>query len=159
MAAKEVERKLRRGLDVLGLDAEAALPYLLHLLGQPVNGALDGVAAEVVGIRTRDTILGLLRERCRMSPTLMCVEDLHWIDSASEEVLVRAMEDRDKLPLMILCTYRPPIPAAGEGTGSGEGDRARAALGQGHHRSPEEPPRYRRPAGRAHPAGSRQGRG
>ena len=107
MAAKEVERKLRRGLDVLGLDAEAALPYLLHLLGQPVNGALDGVAAEVVGIRTRDTILGLLRERCRMSPTLMCVEDLHWIDSASEEVLVRAMEDRDKLPLMILCTYRP----------------------------------------------------
>ena len=84
--APEAGRKLARGLDVLGLEAEGILPYLLNLLGlAPADGGLDEIAGEVLGIRTRDAVAAMLRERCRLSPTALLIEDLHWIDSASEE--------------------------------------------------------------------------
>ncbi len=106
--ALDAERRLARGLEVLGLEAEAILPYLMNLLGlAPADGGLDKVAGEVLGIRTRDAISAMLRERCRLSPTVMFIEDLHWIDSASEDLLARAAGETEALPLLIVATYRP----------------------------------------------------
>ena len=104
----EAERRLARGLEVLGLEAEAILPYLMNLLGlSPADGGLDKIAGEVLGIRTRDAIAAMLRERYRLSPTVMFIEDLHWIDSASEDLLARVAGEAEELPLLIVSTYRP----------------------------------------------------
>lgn len=106
--AKEVERKLTNGLAVLGLQPETTLPYLKNLLGlTTAEGGIEDIAGEVLGIRTREAILAMLRERCHLSPTVLYVDDLHWIDTASEELLQRAVEEGDGLPLLIICTYRP----------------------------------------------------
>ena len=106
--AVEAERKLTRGLQVLGLDAEAHVPYLLNLFGlEAPAGSLDGVADEVVGIRTRDAILAMLEERCRLTPTILILEDLHWVDRASEDLVARIAGMDGTLPLLTLCTYRP----------------------------------------------------
>ena len=78
----------------------------MHLLGRapdPVR-ALD---SELLGLRTRRALQGLLEARCRLSPTVMIVEDLHWIDSASEEYLRWATEPGPAVSLLIVCTYRP----------------------------------------------------
>ncbi|MFQ5899736.1 MAG: AAA family ATPase, partial [Candidatus Methylomirabilia bacterium] len=105
---QEVERKVRRGLELLGLKAEARLPFLLNLLGlDPGREAFQGLDGEIVGARTREVLQELLRERCRLSPVVLVMEDLHWIDTASEELLLRAAQSTERIPLLILCAYRP----------------------------------------------------
>jgi tetratricopeptide (TPR) repeat protein len=104
----EARRRLRRGLEVLGLGANDHLPYLLRLLGHEAgDDALDRVADEVIGIRTRNAILAMVRERCRLAPTVMIIEDLHWIDSASEALLSWAASSGEALPLLVVLTHRP----------------------------------------------------
>jgi class 3 adenylate cyclase/tetratricopeptide (TPR) repeat protein len=106
-------RKLDDGLKLLGLASAQNLGLLLNLLGlKAPEGVLQGLDATLIGLRTRDLLQQLLQARCRLSPTVMLLEDLHWIDSASEELLGKMVESGDALPLMILHTrrpeYRPP---------------------------------------------------
>jgi predicted ATPase len=65
---------------------------------------LDGV---LVGLRTRELLQQLLEARCRLSPVVLVIEDLHWIDSASEELLGKIIDSAAKLRLLILTTRRP----------------------------------------------------
>jgi class 3 adenylate cyclase/tetratricopeptide (TPR) repeat protein len=104
----ETERKLRSGLQILGIDADETLPYLLNLLGIEVAGReFRKEDSEVVGVRTRRTLQRLLLERCRMSPVVLYVEDLHWVDAPSEELLSWVAEGEEGLPLLVVCAYRP----------------------------------------------------
>ena len=51
----EIERRLSRGLESLGLNAGESLPSLLNLLGhQPVDGSVNALDSETVGVRTRN---------------------------------------------------------------------------------------------------------
>ena len=104
----EVERKLRDGMDFLDLKAEAILPFLLGLLGLEVEGdALRGLDGAIVGARTREVLHDLLRARCRLSPVVLLVDDLHWADTASQELLLRLAQSEERIPLLVLCAYRP----------------------------------------------------
>jgi len=108
-AREVVERKLLDGLEMLGMRPHGTLPYLLNLLGFDTELAqVRNEDAEVIGIRTRDVLCSLLRQRCRLSPVLLFVDDVHWMDSASEEVLVRIAERETDVPLLVLSTCRPP---------------------------------------------------
>jgi class 3 adenylate cyclase/tetratricopeptide (TPR) repeat protein len=103
----DVARKLEKGLTILGLASDESLGLLLNLLGLKVaNGALRGMDGVVIGLRTRELLLKLLEERCRIMPVVMVLEDLHWIDSASQELLGRLIAKKGRLPLLILCTHR-----------------------------------------------------
>ncbi|MBT3553499.1 MAG: AAA family ATPase [Rhodospirillaceae bacterium] len=103
-----LERRLKRGLERLGLDAEAEAPYLLNLLGVKVEGAeFTKEHSEIAGIRTRDLLARLLEERCRISPVVLYIEDLHWMDAASEALLVRLVGDAGERRLLTIFTYRP----------------------------------------------------
>jgi class 3 adenylate cyclase len=105
---KDVERKLEIGLTVLGLSSLQNLGLLLNLLGlNPPEGALTGLDGLLIGLRTRDLVQSLLEVRCRLSPVVLLLEDLHWIDSVSEEVLGRMIGSEAKLPLLLLHTRRP----------------------------------------------------
>jgi len=107
-AQEEVARKLHDGLTCLGLAGEQNLALLLNLLGlKPPTGTLKGLDGVLIGLRTRDLLLRVLRERCRTRPVVMLLEDLHWIDSVSEELLLRIITIEDDLPLLILSTLRP----------------------------------------------------
>ena len=65
---------------------------------------LDGV---LIGLRTRDLLQSLLEARCRLSPVVLLIEDLHWIDSVSNEVLGKIISGGTKLQLLLLHTRRP----------------------------------------------------
>ncbi len=105
---EEVTRKLRRGLHLLGLPAADTLPILQVLLGLEVGDELRGLDGEIVGTRTREALRGLLHGRCRLSPVVLMLDDLHWTDTASQEFLLRVIQSEERLPLLILCIYRPP---------------------------------------------------
>src|SRR5262249_44022879 len=51
--------------------------------------------------------LGLLLARCRLTPTVLLLEDLHWIDTASEELLLKIVNAPAPLTLLVLHTRRP----------------------------------------------------
>ena len=73
---------------------------------------MQGVDGALIGFRTRDLLRQLLRARCQLSRGIIAIEDLHWIDSASEELLGEIVTSAEPLPLMIVHTrrpeYRPP---------------------------------------------------
>ena len=107
-AEKEVAQKLEMGLTALDLHSVRNLGLLLHLLGLKVpNGALTGLDGVLIGLRTRELLQQLLEARCRLSPVVMVIEDLHWIDSVSEELLGKIVDSEAKLRLLVLTTRRP----------------------------------------------------
>jgi predicted ATPase len=112
-AEAAVARKLEDGLKVLGAATTQNLGLLLNLLGlKTPEGALQGLDGTLIGLRIRDLLQQLLQARCRLSPVVLLLEDLHWIDSTSEELLGKIAESEDRLALIILHTrrpeYRPP---------------------------------------------------
>lgn len=107
-AEKEVAQKLETGLTALSLHSERNLGLLLHLLGLNVPvGALAGLDGALIGLRTRELSQQLLEARCRLSPVILVIEDLHWIDSVSEDLLGQIVGGEGRLRLLLLHTRRP----------------------------------------------------
>ena len=107
-AQQGVAQKLEVGLTALGLGSARNLGLLLHLLGLKVpDDALKGLDGVLIGLRTHQLLRQLLEARCRLSPVVMTIEDLHWIDSASEKLLDKIVDGEAKLRLLLLTTHRP----------------------------------------------------
>ncbi|MBV8289452.1 MAG: hypothetical protein JOZ35_21275, partial [Hyphomicrobiales bacterium] len=78
------------------------LGVLLDLLGlKAPEGALTGLVGVLIGLRTRELLKQLLEARCRLSPVVLVIEDLHWLDSVSEELLGKFIDGEAKLRLLI----------------------------------------------------------
>lgn len=108
-----IARELAAGLANLEQSSQQNLGLLLNLLGMKApEGSLAGLDGTLIGLRTRDLLLSLLRTRCRRGAVVLVLEDLHWIDSASEDLLDRILDGKEKLPLLVIHTrrpeYRPP---------------------------------------------------
>jgi class 3 adenylate cyclase/tetratricopeptide (TPR) repeat protein len=101
--------KLRAALRGLaGGRAEEHQSALAHLLGVDLGAsgarALDPRALQAgIIVAMREVLEGLTRR----GPVVLAVEDLHWADAASVELLTIVMELTDRLPLMLLVTCRP----------------------------------------------------
>jgi len=114
-----IERKVGQGLELFGMDPVASKPYLLALLGiEEKDTPLKGLDAKVIGERTRETLISLLKNRCRLCSAVFVVEDLHWIDPASENLLGQIIREKEQMPLLILCTARPSYKSPWPGLGN-----------------------------------------
>jgi class 3 adenylate cyclase/tetratricopeptide (TPR) repeat protein len=96
---------IARGLDQLGLATGPNLPYLLNLFGSPTP-ELEAVDSSIIGLRIRAAIAEVIRAVAARSPTLIFINDCHWIDRSSEALLGEVI---DMAPgnVLFLCTYRP----------------------------------------------------
>jgi class 3 adenylate cyclase len=104
----DVAQKLEVGLTSLCLQSDRNLGLLLHLLGLKVpDGSLAGLDDILIGLRTRELLQQLVEARCKVSPVLMLIEDLHWSDSASKELLGKIVDGVSKLRLLLIHTHRP----------------------------------------------------
>ncbi|HMD62865.1 MAG TPA: AAA family ATPase [Stellaceae bacterium] len=116
----EITRKLEAGLALVGLATAKNLGLLLNLLGlRPPAHSLRGLDDVLVGLRTRDLLLRLVREGCRDAPVVIVLEDLHWIDNASQDLLARLIRTADAGAIAIVHTRRPeylPPWASGQNT-------------------------------------------
>jgi class 3 adenylate cyclase len=115
----EIARKLETGLRSLELHTTENLGLLLNLLGiEPPEGSLAGLDGVLIGLRTRDLLPALLKARCRASPVVLSLEDIHWIDGVSQEILGRMIEDLAQSNLLIITTRRPEyVPSWRDGPG------------------------------------------
>ena len=104
----DVVRKLEAGLMALGKRSPENLALMLNLLGlSPPEGALAGLDGVLIGERTRALLSSLLEARSRASPTVLIVEDLHWVDGASEDLLGEIVGASDRFCALVLLSQRP----------------------------------------------------
>ena len=85
------------------------LPFLADLLSLP---APDGHPLPILGPqRKKERILEALMRRiesvAQQQPVVMVVEDAHWIDPTSRELLDLAVERVHSLPVLLIVTFRP----------------------------------------------------
>jgi predicted ATPase len=95
-------------------ELEAHIPAIRYLLsvdpGNPAFAAMEGTAR-------RRHLFAALRplpiRGAQLRPLVLLVEDLHWIDTSSEEFLTFLLDAIAGVPLLLLVTYRigytPPI--------------------------------------------------
>ncbi len=57
--------------------------------------------------RTLAALLAQLTGLAERQPVLAIYEDLHWIDPSSRELLDRSVEQLERLPVLLLATFRP----------------------------------------------------
>lgn len=109
----DIETKLHAGLEHAGLDKPENLGLLMNLLGlSPPKGTLDRLDGVLIGLRTRELLPALLKAQCNLEKVILLIEDIHWIDSASQELLLHLIENGGFTNLLILVTRRPEyVPA------------------------------------------------
>jgi hypothetical protein len=80
---------------------------LAELLSLPSRYPLPASTPQRKRQRIFEAMLRQLEAMARQKPVFMVFEDLHWIDPSSREWLDRAIERSARLPVLLLCTFRP----------------------------------------------------
>ena len=102
-----VRDKLRSRLTALGLPADEMAPYLLRLLD--ISDGTEGIrhlSPDAIHQRTLEVFRRFAVASSLAHPLVLAIEDLHWMDRASEgyiSVLVDAVVDA---PILLVTTYR-----------------------------------------------------
>ncbi|MBI1930241.1 tetratricopeptide repeat protein [Candidatus Poribacteria bacterium] len=90
---------------------EEIVPYISHLLSVKFGNQWDEkvkyLPAEQVKYQTFLTLRDVFQALANQKPTLLILEDLHWADNLSLDLLSLLMNDLTLAPLMLLCVYRP----------------------------------------------------
>ncbi len=101
------EAKIAERVDALGDDLQWTKPFLRQILSMKS----DERATELDPGRRRSEIFRALQSiairESERRPLIICIEDLHWIDEASEEFLVFLAETLPASRALLLCSYRP----------------------------------------------------
>ena len=105
-APELVREKIESGLDFLE-HKDDVVPYvgsLYHLKYKQ----LEGISPEIWRSRLKMSFLEILAVMARSAPTIICLEDLHWADPSSME-LIRFLLSDFRYPTLVICVYRPTL--------------------------------------------------
>src|SRR5262245_28057162 len=102
----EIIAKIEHSMRRMG-EVEAHIPAIRYLLsvdpGDPAFAAMEAVARRR---KIFDAVRALTLRGARLRPLVLVVEDLHWIDTSSEEFLSSLMDAVAAVPLLLILTYR-----------------------------------------------------
>jgi class 3 adenylate cyclase/tetratricopeptide (TPR) repeat protein len=102
---EQVRRKVETGAGFLIGDRNDLIPYLgsLYSLKYP---EIEKISPEYWKASLHEAIQLILANLCKRSSTIICIEDLHWADPSSIEILRHILSDI-RYPVIFLCIYRP----------------------------------------------------
>jgi len=94
-----------------GLDLQETMPLFLDLCSLPVTSpyAAPDVSAKKQLDLTFDAIFALLCAMAEQRPLLLLIEDLHWADPSTIEVLTRLVREAPSAPICVVMTARPEL--------------------------------------------------
>jgi predicted ATPase/DNA-binding SARP family transcriptional activator/class 3 adenylate cyclase len=106
-----VREKLRHWVNALCPDCfDDVFPYLAHVMSLPleeeVEAKLRGLGAEGLKVSTFRAVETLIVSAAQQ-PLVIVLEDLHWADPTSLELLERLLALTDHAALLIMCVFRP----------------------------------------------------
>lgn len=101
----QLKRKVEAGSGNLLGERKDLIPYLgsLYSIKYP---EIENVGPEYWKARIHDAVQLILTNLCRSAPAIICIEDLHWADPSSVELLRNILSDF-RHPVIFLCIYRP----------------------------------------------------
>jgi ABC-type oligopeptide transport system substrate-binding subunit/class 3 adenylate cyclase len=103
---------LRRNVERLFGDRSAEIhPYLAAMLGltleQDGQERVGGLSPEALQYRTFEVVRHLLQRLAEDGPVAVALEDLHWADPTSLQLLERLLPDTETSALLLVLTLRP----------------------------------------------------
>ncbi len=100
--------KVEGGIREAGDDIAWTAPFLRALFSlDPGDAAVAAMNPVQRKGRTAEAVRDLLLARGQKRPLVLVIEDLHWIDLHSEDILRLLLEGMAAAPLMVVLTYRP----------------------------------------------------
>ena len=107
LAERAVKLELLTGSEITL--TPASLGYFMRLMGLPDEGRIPAVGqtAEREKALTLQAPIDLLRGLAQHQPVLLLIEDAHWIDPSTEELLEMTIEQLRETRLLVLVTCRP----------------------------------------------------
>jgi TOMM system kinase/cyclase fusion protein len=105
----ERRRKLEELLAGFGVDRAMAMPLLAPLLGVPLGDAYAPLmlAPQRQREMTLRMLLELLSDMAMAKPVVLAVEDVHWADASTLELLGLLLEEASTVSMLIVVTARP----------------------------------------------------
>ena len=88
---------------------DEALALIAELLSIPTDQRerIQQMSPQARRERTLVALLAQFTELAARQPVLLTYEDIHWIDPTSRELLDRTIERMERLPVLLLATFRP----------------------------------------------------
>ncbi len=105
---KSARNKIETTIGELGADLLWTIPFVRGLLSmEAVDETLSDLDSGSRRSETFGAIKTILLRETERRPLILVIEDLHWIDEASEELLSFISESVPTTRMMLVCTYRP----------------------------------------------------
>jgi class 3 adenylate cyclase len=105
--------RLEQALAPAGVKLDEAVPLIAEMLGLTIPDRYPPLA--IPPDQRRRRLLGALAawvfSATRTQPLVIVVEDLHWVDPSTLELIQTLVEQGATAPLMLLCTARPEFRA------------------------------------------------
>ena len=103
-----IATKIEQGLRDVGADVASSAPYLRALLSvDPGDGEVKAMSPVQRRGETFEALRRMLVRAAEQRPQVVVIEDLHWIDSASEQFLAMLVDTVPALRALLVVTYRP----------------------------------------------------
>jgi class 3 adenylate cyclase/tetratricopeptide (TPR) repeat protein len=103
-----IAERIERGVTDIAGDGSTAAPYLKALLSiDPGDAVVKAMSPPERRGETFEALRSLFVRAAERRPQILVIEDLHWIDSASEQFLATLMDSVPALRLLLVFTYRP----------------------------------------------------
>ena len=105
---KQRLQKVAALLNELKVSSPANLQLVANLLGLAKLGVGDAIAPTPLLLKRKqyDFLVSMVRQSARARPTLLLVEDAHWLDASSAELLSEVVATLTEVPLMVLMSRR-----------------------------------------------------
>jgi predicted ATPase/class 3 adenylate cyclase len=102
-------RQLKRALRLSGLDPSEMMPLMAGILRLPPlrEYATPQLAPEQARRRLLAGLAGWVLKLAKLQPLILAIEDLHWVDPSSIELIGMLIEQSTDVPLMLMATARP----------------------------------------------------
>jgi class 3 adenylate cyclase/predicted ATPase len=102
-------RKVSTFLDELGLNSPENQEIVASLLGLATAGIMEETAPTPLLVKRKqyDFVVSAIRRSALIRPTILWVEDAHWLDPSSAELLREVVSQLADMPLLVLLTMRP----------------------------------------------------
>jgi class 3 adenylate cyclase/tetratricopeptide (TPR) repeat protein len=103
-----IAAKIQNGITEAGEDPKSTAPYVRALLSvDPGDTEVRAMNPAQRRGETFEVLRRLLVRAAARQPQVYVIEDLHWIDSASEQFLVSLVDSVARLRALLVFTYRP----------------------------------------------------
>jgi class 3 adenylate cyclase/tetratricopeptide (TPR) repeat protein len=107
-AEATIAEKIERGVAAVGAALGPVAPYLRALLSiDPGDADVRAMSPAQRRGETLEALRRLLVHAAAQRPQVLVIEDLHWIDSASEQFLTALVDSAPALRVLLIFTYRP----------------------------------------------------